>query len=530
MKTRISLRWKILAWFFLNLAVIAVALLLFLRSQFRLGLDSLLAGPTGQRLESAALPLAEVLPTLKESEWGDALERLAGGWRARGVAVLLVRNDGHVVAGDELELPAQVREAVENYDRSRRGGGPGHGPGFKHGGKPPPEMLRMDPGDLFFGPFGDMPESPSPKSGPKRQPKQPAAMTPAFLPAPMTKFIVPGNAPWRYWAGVHLDSAPGAAPLPATLLFASPSLRGGGLFFDYAPWLWIGAGLLVLSTLIWLPFVHRLTRVVGDLTQNAEQIAQGNFSPPPETRRRDELGRLNEAHRHMAARLDGQATQQRRFLGDTAHELLSPLARLEVALSILEQRAQEADRAHLERALGEVHHISALVHDLLSFTKAGMRRNVELRAVELRPLAEELISQEKAEGVVFHLAIPSGLAAQADAALLRRALSNVLRNAARYAAHGGPVEVRAEGSGQAVMLSVRDAGPGVPADALPRLFDPFYRPDTARTRETGGTGLGLAIVKNCVEACGGSVAARNREPHGLEIEMTLQAAGGEAGH
>lgn len=521
MKTRIPLRWKILAWFFLNLAVIAVALLLFLRSQFRLGLDSLLAGPAGQRLEAAARPLAEALPALKEREWGEALERLAGGWRERGVAVLLVRNDGRRVAGDALELPAQVREAVEKYDRARRVGGPGPLPvaGFKHGGGALPEMPWMDPGDVFFGHFGGLPP---PLIAKHARPEQAASSAPAFVSAPMTKFMVPGSAPWRYWAGVHLDSAPGSAPLPVTLLFASPSLSGGGLLFDYAPWLWIGAGLLALSTLIWLPFVHRLTRVLGDLTHNAEQIAQGTFAPPPETRRRDELGRLNEAHRHMAARLDGQVTQQRRFLGDTAHELLSPLARLEVALSILEQRAQEADRGHLERALGEVRHISVLVHDLLSFTKAGMRRNVELRAVGLRLLAGELVAQEAAEGVTFRLEIPPGLAVLADEALLRRALGNVLRNAARYAAQGGPVEVRAEPRHNAVVLTVRDQGPGVPADALPRLFDPFYRPDTARTRETGGTGLGLAIVKNCVEACGGSVVARNRVPHGLEIEMTFR--------
>jgi two-component system, OmpR family, sensor histidine kinase CpxA len=76
---------------------------------------------------------------------------------------------------------------------------------------------------------------------------------------------------------------------------------------------------------------------------------------------------------------------------------------------------------------------------------------------------------------------------------------------------------------------VRDHGAGVPEDALPRLFDPFYRPDAARSRESGGVGLGLAIVKSCVEACGGTVAARNREEGGLEVALLLHCAG-SAGH
>jgi two-component system sensor histidine kinase CpxA len=78
--------------------------------------------------------------------------------------------------------------------------------------------------------------------------------------------------------------------------------------------------------------------------------------------------------------------------------------------------------------------------------------------------------------------------------------------------------------GEGVRLAITDRGPGVPPETLHRLFDPFYRPETARTREGGGTGLGLAIVKSCVEACGGSVKVQNAQPRGLEVEMTLRRA------
>ena len=97
-----------------------------------------------------------------------------------------------------------------------------------------------------------------------------------------------------------------------------------------------------------------------------------------------------------------------------------------------------------------------------------------------------------------------------------------MRNAVRYAASDGPITILAAPFGDAqVKLTISDHGPGVPPGAIDRLFDPFFRPEAARTRETGGTGLGLAIVKSCVEACGGQVAVRNREPRGLELTFTL---------
>ena len=99
-----------------------------------------------------------------------------------------------------------------------------------------------------------------------------------------------------------------------------------------------------------------------------------------------------------------------------------------------------------------------------------------------------------------------------------RALGNVLRNAVRYAEE---IEISAGLEGGAVVIQVRDRGPGVPEDSLKRLFEPFYRPELARQRKTGGSGLGLAIAKRCMEACGGTISATNREGGGLEVVMTL---------
>jgi two-component system sensor histidine kinase CpxA len=227
----------------------------------------------------------------------------------------------------------------------------------------------------------------------------------------------------------------------------------------------------------------------------------------------------------MARRLDGFVTGQKRFLGDTAHELLSPLARLEVALSILEQRAREGDRATVDRALGEVRRIASLVHELLAFSKSSLAgQDTPPEPVDLEPLVREILTEESG-ALTTQISIPAGCRVLAIPHLLRRAIGNVIRNAARYAGNDGPVTIAANPSGASVALTIRDSGPGVPDDALPKLFDPFFRPDTSRTAVTGGTGLGLAIVKSCVEACGGSVRAENLRPKGFAIEIALPAPG-----
>jgi two-component system sensor histidine kinase CpxA len=108
---------------------------------------------------------------------------------------------------------------------------------------------------------------------------------------------------------------------------------------------------------------------------------------------------------------------------------------------------------------------------------------------------------------------------------LSRALSNLIRNAVRYAGHAGPIEISAERLADGIAIRVSDSGPGVPPSELSRIFDPFYRVEASRSRETGGAGLGLAIVKTCVEACRGTVQARNRNPTGLEVTLRLPSAG-----
>jgi two-component system sensor histidine kinase CpxA len=120
--------------------------------------------------------------------------------------------------------------------------------------------------------------------------------------------------------------------------------------------------------------------------------------------------------------------------------------------------------------------------------------------------------------------VPAELQVHSLREALDRAIGNVLRNAARYAADSGPIHIHADQQDGSTVIRISDQGPGVPPEALPRLFEPFYRPEAARRRSTGGSGLGLAITRRCIEACRGTVAAKLREPTGLEIVISIPSA------
>jgi two-component system sensor histidine kinase CpxA len=315
----------------------------------------------------------------------------------------------------------------------------------------------------------------------------------------------------------------GDLPRFCTLLIESKSLYGGGLFFDAQPIAMAGGWVLLFSVLFWLPMIRSITRSLGQVTQATQKIAQGRFDVRVNARRRDELGQLGQSVNVMAGQLEGFVTGQKRFLGDTAHELCTPLSRIQMIVGILEQRAGDDSEPWVRDLREEVQQMSTLVSELLSFSKASLAgTQVKLQPVPLLDIVRRAVQRETTPEADIRVELDSVYVALADPDLLQRALANLVRNAVRYAGGSGPITISGGMDAGAVLLKVTDCGPGVPEQFLARLFDPFFRADEARTRESGGVGLGLTIVKTCVEACGGTVACSNRQPAGLEVSIRLK--------
>jgi two-component system, OmpR family, sensor histidine kinase CpxA len=483
MKFRFPLLPKILTWFFLNLVVLGAAFYVVLKVQFRFGLDSLLAGRLGERVQAVSDAITGELKAKPITDWDELLKNFGKAYK---VHFAVFRRDGTQVAGDSMALPAVVLARIS--ERHGMGEGLGRGPPPGKGPRRPREVTGADP---------------------------------------QARFLLRTEAPARYWVGVCVPlTEPGASrPWPLTLLLVSDSLTGGGLFFDPTPWLIVGFGALLFSVLFWIPLVRGVTRSLSQMTRATEQISEGRFDTRVDERRGDELGRLGQAINRMAMRLAGFVTGQKRFLGDIAHELCSPIARIQVALGILEQRADDKQQSYVNDLRDEVEQMSRLVNELLSFSKAGLTsQEIKLEPVNLAATACRVLELEAAPDAQVQLQIPDGLAVLAQPELLFRALANLVRNAVRYAGQAGPITVSASRKDAAAVLTVADQGPGVPEASLQQIFDPFFRAESSRSRETGGVGLGLAIVKTCVEACQGTVTARNRTPRGLEIQVVLKAA------
>lgn len=493
MKLRFPLSAKILLWFFLNLLLLAALFYGFLRVQFQVGLDSLLAGHAGARIEALGAVLADNLRDTPRADWTAVLNRFRDAY---GVRLYLVRPDGGLIAGEAVSLPQAVTRRLNEFG---------------------PAGPMRPPGDLR--PRADPPRRPGLREemSEERRPRPPDGSGRRSHP----KFMVRSTRPVQYWVGVRLPVGDPAAP-PQILVIQSDTLGGGGLFLDVKPWLLAGFGSIVLSVLFWIPLIRGITRSISQMTRATERVAEGRFDIRVDESRGDELGRLGQAINRMALRLDGFVAGQKRFLGDAAHELCSPLARMQMALGILEQKAESGRPEELADLREEVGYMSSLVNELLSFSKAGLlNKELRLQSVSLAEIVRRVVDREAGDGGAVQVEVPDDLRAEAEPDLLARALANLVRNALRYAGSAGAITIRGEAREGSVVLTVADAGPGVPQEALQCIFDPFYRLESSRSRETGGIGLGLAIVKTCVEACRGTVTATNRQPSGLQVDLRL---------
>jgi two-component system sensor histidine kinase CpxA len=337
------------------------------------------------------------------------------------------------------------------------------------------------------------------------------------------RFLVQSENPRAYWVGLMIGLRLNDGPhTPGTLLARSATFSAGGFFFDYRPWLLSCAGIVGLSGLFWFPLITGVTRSIGQMTRATRQIADGQFDVRVDETRTDELGQLGMSINRMSARLEGFVNGQKRSTGDLAHELCSPLARLQMAVGILEQHSSDQQKPCLDDVREEVQHMSDLVNELLTVSKASLKpANVKRKQINVKAIAEAATKREAADDGGVILQVPAELVCYANPELLQRAIANLIRNALRYAGSAGPITIAARRQGSAAVITISDLGPGVPPQHIDRIFDAFYRLEPDRARDTGGAGLGLAIVKTCIEGCGGTVTAKNRDPHGLEVHITL---------
>jgi signal transduction histidine kinase len=288
---------------------------------------------------------------------------------------------------------------------------------------------------------------------------------------------------------------------------------------------------LVVSAAVCFFLARYLVAPVDQLRRATRQIASGDLDvkvSPKLKGRQDELGLLASDLDTMSERVRNLLELKQQLLRDVSHELRSPLARLQLALSLARRQENSGVERQLARIACEADRLEELIARTLKLARLERpMQGLESVPVDLAGLLTNIVGdvgiEAEAHGSAVALQTQGLLQVNGDPELLRSALENVIRNALRYGPPGSRVEIEATRSDSQIDVTVRDSGPGVPEKDLELIFEPFYRVDAARNRSVGGDGLGLAIAARAVSLHGGRIQARNLAAGGLAVQISLPA-------
>ncbi|WP_378955962.1 sensor histidine kinase [Pelosinus sp. sgz500959] len=295
--------------------------------------------------------------------------------------------------------------------------------------------------------------------------------------------------------------------------------------------IWVGLAILTVGLAASYALARSITVPLRNLSQAAEQIAQGNFGQTVPIETKDEVGHLAAIFNRMAEVLATNTNLRRQLLANIAHELRTPLAVIQGHLEGMIDGVIEPSKEQLSSLHEEAIRLNRLIKELRDLSLAEVRQlALEKRAVDVNQLISRVVTMlrpmadEKNIHIKYSLAqdIPEVIV---DNDRMNQVFYNILVNAIRYSPVEGQVQVvtsiQDKENSQWLIVSIQDNGSGIAAEDVPYIFDHFYRGDKSRDRKSGGSGLGLAIVKQLVEIHGGQVAVTSQVGKGSLFEVRL---------
>jgi len=461
--------------------LIVVALLL---SERR---DSLFAGSDAAAIVNAVDATAQRLAALKSVEREVEIERL--------------RNEPPAI--ERVQLPRQLRqpgaEAAEAVrvlqSRLARSLGSGYGVEVRAAKPGESDVIRLGPERRFVRPERENPPPPETSGDPPPERRGEA-------PRGFGGVGRPGGFPAR-----QLDVAV-TLPDGAAVTFRTDVPRPSpGLPPDLL--IELGVITLVLAAVLYV-MARTITRPLSKLAIAAEAVGRGaRQAPLPETGAR-ELRNATRAFNTMQERLQRYLDSRTHFLAAMSHDLRTPLTRLKLRAEALD------DPALRDRFNADLDEMNSMVRGALNLFK-GVDHDEPLENVSVDVLLADLREEQAEVGAAFTVS-GSAVPLRVRPMALKRCLTNLVANAGKY---GSNTTVVIEDSRAELVIRVRDEGPGIPADMLEHVFEPFFRLESSRNSDTGGVGLGLSIARDIAQSHGGSLVLRNRSPHGLEAVLSL---------
>lgn len=286
--------------------------------------------------------------------------------------------------------------------------------------------------------------------------------------------------------------------------------------------------LLVLSLSLLLGVVlttqrvlQKLLQPLRDLNDGVTRLGEGDLAVNVPQTTRDEFGTLTDAFNRMAARVREMIVTRDQLLIDVSHELRSPLTRMKVALELMPDNGQKA------RLAADVAEMERMISGLLELERLRAGKGVTLARQDIVPIVREVAAgyESRAPGVELVLGGVSEVVLDVDAEQLRTVMRNLLENAVKYSLPDSrAIRVSAALENGGAVVRVADDGVGIPVEDAERIFEPFFRVDRSRSKESGGYGLGLSICKRVMEAHGGSIALERGNGRGSTFIIAFPPA------
>ena len=329
-----------------------------------------------------------------------------------------------------------------------------------------------------------------------------------------------------HWHVLENNGQPVATVYVAQSLTSVNQTLGAFAFFLLLSF--AGAVLLIVVSGFWL--ARTAISPINEIAQAAEEIGGGDLTKRLNWEgRRDELGALAARFDDMLARLEAAFARERQFISDASHELKTPLTVINANAQMLERWGDRDDAVRheaLEAIRAESAQMARVINAMLTLAKTDSSETLPFEPLNLRPVigdvANALRPRAAEKGLTLETKCDGDAYVLGEPGLLRQLIVNLTENAIKFTSHGGvTISMHAENSH--AHLDVTDTGPGIPHDALPHVFERFYRADPAHSRSVEGTGLGLAVVNSIVRAHGGTINVKSSVGSGTTISVTLPA-------
>jgi len=283
-----------------------------------------------------------------------------------------------------------------------------------------------------------------------------------------------------------------------------------------------------LSILMIQVLARGMTSPLREMAAASRAMAQGDYGRQVTATSRDEVGELARAFNAMAAELAETDRMRRDLVANVSHELRTPITALQAGLENLVDGVEPPGPEQLRTMLKQAERLGRLVTQLLDLSRLESGAiPLQRSAFEIRPVLEDAADESRLHAPHVQVSVSvdePGLVADGDPERVHQVVANLLENAIRHSPAGGRVEVRARPEKGQVAIEVLDEGPGIPEEEASRVFERFYRADTARSSSAGGAGLGLAIARWIVDLHGGDIRAERRAPTGCRMVVLLPGA------